>query len=51
MIGFIFSNPVSLDPSMAMAKGWDFMQSISLDLIYGANAPFIMQLVLVLAAA
>ena len=49
--GFIFSSPESLEPSIAIEKGRDFMTSTSVALKYGAIDPFKMHVVFVRAAA
>jgi len=51
VIGFIFSRPVSFDPSIARANGLDVMAVTRTDLKCGARDPLRMQVVFVLAEA
>ena len=51
VIGFIFSKPVSFDLSIAIENACCFIAVTSIDLKNGANEPFIMQVVFVLAQA
>ena len=51
MRGFIFSSPESLEPSITIEKGRDFMTSTSVALKYGAIDPYKMHVVFVRAAA
>ena len=51
IVGFIFSSPVSLDPSVPNVNGWDWQYSTRYFLFDGANVSLIIADVLVLPQA
>ena len=51
VMGFIFSNPQSLEPSIAIENGFSTIDKIKADLKAGARDPLTMHAVFVLAAA